>query len=251
MGACRCAVAEAALALAMLFLAGLLRGFSGFGFAIAAMPLLSLLRPPAEVAPVVLLLQAAISMQGLRGAWGAADWPSLRWMLPGAVMATPFGLAALALLPPAPVRLVIAALVLATVAVLARGFRLAGSASPRAALGVGALAGLCNGLAAMPGPPVIAYYLAAPLRAGAGRAAMIVLFLFTSLAGLVPLALLGRLGLESLVLAGLGVAPVWGGSALGAALYARSPEARYRRVALWMLAATGVAAAARVFLGGA
>jgi len=244
-------VAEAALALSMLFLAGLLRGFSGFGFAIAAMPLLSLLRPPAEVVPVVLLLQAAISVQGLRGAWAAADWASLRWMLPGAVLATPLGLAALAMLPAAPVRLVIAGLVFATVAALARGFRLVAMAGPPWALGSGILAGLCNGLAAMPGPPVIAFYLAAPLRAGAGRAAMIVLFLFTSLAGLLPMAALGRVGVESLVLAGLGVAPVWGGSALGAALYARSPEARYRRVALWMLAATGVAAAARVVFGGA
>ena len=38
----------ALLGLLMVFLAGLIRGFTGFGFSIAAVPLLSLLYPPAD-----------------------------------------------------------------------------------------------------------------------------------------------------------------------------------------------------------
>ena len=240
-------MADIAISLAMLFFAGLLRGFSGFGFAIAAMPLLSLLHPPAEVVPVVMLLQLAVSLQGLRGAWAVADKPSLARLALGAALTTPMGLWALAVLPAAPVRLAIAVLVGLTVAILAGGFRL--SRTPRGALVLvfGAMSGLCNGLAAMPGPPVIAMYLASPLRAEAGRGAMIVLFMLTALAGLLPLALLGRIDGHIGFLALPGLPVVWLGSALGAALYARSPDERYRRVALWVLAATAVATAARVF----
>ena len=61
------------------------------------------------------------------------------------------------------------------------------------------------------------------------------------------LALLGRIDGHVGILAMAGLPVVWLGSALGAALYARSPDERYRRVALWMLAATAVATAARVF----
>lgn len=234
------------LAVTMLFAAGLVRGFSGFGFAIAAVPLLSLLAPPADIVPLVVLLQLCISLQGLRPAWAAADFASLRWLAPGAALATPLGLWALAWLPEAPVRLLIAALVGATVAVLAGGWRLPRTPHGAAVGLVGVLSGLCNGLAAMPGPPVIAYYLAVPLPAAAGRGAMIVLFLMTSVAAFVPLLLAGHLPDAVLVVAGLPA--VWAGSTLGEYLYRRAPEAGYRRAALWILGAAGVAAAARALI---
>jgi uncharacterized membrane protein YfcA len=241
-------MAELALTLAMLGFAGLLRGFTGFGFAIAATPLLSLLHPPLEVVPVVLLLQLGISLQGLPNAWKVADRSSLARLAIGAGLATPLGLWALTVLPPAPVRLVIAGLVLLTVAVLGGGFRLARTPRGPVVLGFGVLAGLCNGLAAMPGPPVIAMYLASPLRAEAARGAMILLFMLTAMAGLLPLLLLGQVGRHSLVLALAGLPVVWGASALGAWAYRRSPEARFRRIALGVLATAGLAAAIRVFI---
>ena len=43
------------------FLAAILRGFTGFGFALAAVPLLSLTLPPARVVPIVVILQAIVA----------------------------------------------------------------------------------------------------------------------------------------------------------------------------------------------
>lgn len=63
----------AAAGLIMVFLAGLLRGFTGFGFSIAAVPMLSLILAPVQVVPLVLLLQVAITLAGLlAGRAGAA-----------------------------------------------------------------------------------------------------------------------------------------------------------------------------------
>ena len=50
------------------FVAAVLRGFTGFGFGLAAVPLLSLVLPPAEVVPLVITLQVVIGGAGLRAA---------------------------------------------------------------------------------------------------------------------------------------------------------------------------------------
>ena len=54
--------------MALVFLSGLLRGFTGFGFGLTAVPLLSLVMPPARAVPLVLMLQAMVSLAGLRDA---------------------------------------------------------------------------------------------------------------------------------------------------------------------------------------
>ena len=50
------------------------------------------------------------------------------------------------------------------------------------------------------------------------------------------------------VLVVAGLPAVWAGSTLGEYLYRRAPEAGYRRAALWILGAAGVAAAARALI---
>jgi uncharacterized membrane protein YfcA len=67
----------------MVLLAGRLRGFAGFGFSVATMPLLSLFWPPASVVPVVLLLQLFVTLSGLRPALRLCDWGSVRGLLAG------------------------------------------------------------------------------------------------------------------------------------------------------------------------
>ncbi|HEY0420739.1 MAG TPA: hypothetical protein VGC80_14575, partial [Acetobacteraceae bacterium] len=52
----------AAAALAILF-AGVLRGFTGFGFALAAVPLTSLVLPPGLVVASVLVMQAVVGFR--------------------------------------------------------------------------------------------------------------------------------------------------------------------------------------------
>ena len=67
-------------------LAGLLRGFTGFGFGLAATPLLSLLIPPAELVPIVLLLQVASSFIGFGHSLEHHDRRSTWWLGLSAVL---------------------------------------------------------------------------------------------------------------------------------------------------------------------
>jgi uncharacterized membrane protein YfcA len=232
----------------MVFAAALIRGFTGFGFSIAAVPLLSLILPPAQAVPIVLVLQLLVSLNGFRGAMRICDWRSLRALTIGAVIGTPVGVWCLAHLPQAPVRLCIAAIVLVAVAVLSRGMRMAVAPTGVRMFPFGAVSGLFNGLAGMPGPPVIAFYLASPIETGVARASMIVFFLVTSVIALVPLAFIGMVSGPMIVASLCGFPAVWFGSWLGAVLYQGSSEGRYRAVALVLLVATAVLAAVRAVL---
>src|ERR1700749_182616 len=48
------------------FAASVFRGFTGFGFGLAAVPLLGLALPPAQVVPFVTVLQVLVGLSGLR-----------------------------------------------------------------------------------------------------------------------------------------------------------------------------------------
>src|SRR6185295_47035 len=74
------------------FAAALLRGFTGFGFGLAAVPLLSLALPPAQVVPFVVVLQVIVGVGGLRGAARQCDWPAVAMLCPGTVLGIPLGL---------------------------------------------------------------------------------------------------------------------------------------------------------------
>jgi uncharacterized protein len=222
------------LELVMVFGSGLIRGFTGFGLSIAAVPLLSLILPPSQAIPIVLLLQLLVSLSGLRASLQICNWAAIRTLAIGALIATPLGVWALARLPAAPVRIAIAAIVFGAVLVLARGFRFKAK-SGRLALPFGLLSGLFNGLAGMPGPPVIAYFLMTPLASAVARASMIIYFLATSIFALAPMAAFGLISRHSLAAAAIGFPVVMIGSTLGGWMFRSSPEAHYRFVALCLL----------------
>lgn len=238
-----------ALGMAMVFVAGLMRGFTGFGFSLAAVPLLSLIMPPARAVPVVLLLQLCVSLAGLREALRSCEWRSIVLLSAGAAVASPLGVWGLAALPAAPVRLVIALVVVVGAAVLARGFRMEAAPTGWRVLPFGLASGLFNGLAGIPGPPIIAFYLASPMPSGIARSSMIVFFLATSVLGLVPLAWFGLLTQGSAVGAAFGLPAVLFGSWLGAYLYGHSADHQYRRVALAFLLVMATLSAWRAALG--
>src|ERR1700755_827135 len=87
--------------------AAILRGFTGFGFGLAAVPLLSLALPPAQVVPLVVVLQAIGAGAGIGAAWKLCDWRAVRSLAPGLVLGIPIGLLILTEFEPNQVRLVI------------------------------------------------------------------------------------------------------------------------------------------------
>jgi uncharacterized membrane protein YfcA len=198
----------------IVFAAGIVRGFAGFGFSALSVAGMSLLLPPAQVVPPVFVLEVLASLSLLREAWKDADLRWLRWLVLGNALCIPLGLTLLAWLPEVELRLLLGGLLLTAAALLRAGFSMGLEPSWRVKLGAGLVSGFVNGVAAIGGIAVAVLMSTTALAPAAMRATMIVLFLFTDLYALAWAAVLpagehgaaALLGMHTVVMA-LGLAP--------------------------------------------
>lgn len=213
-------------------IAAVLRGFTGFGFALAAVPLMGLLSAPSEAVPIAVLLQFLGGLNDLRRSHSDCHWWSLRWLIVGAVIGSPFGAAALSVTPAPVARIVIALITAGAVYVLGRGFALEKVPSRLVTTGVGAVAGLFNGLAAMPGPPAVVYYMSGPFRAVAARASLLVFFLATSIAAFASIAMVGLATANVVWVSILALPVMFVGTWIGELGFRHGSESLHRRVSI-------------------
>jgi uncharacterized membrane protein YfcA len=107
---------------------------------------------------------------------------------------------------------------------------------PRAMIGmIGLVAGLMNGAAAVPGPPVVALLMALPNNAAVVRASSIVFFTFTACVAVVPLAIAGLIDRQTLLFALVAWPVLLLGTQLGGWGFQRAKPHHHRRVALSVL----------------
>jgi uncharacterized protein len=168
----------------LIFLAAIVRGFSGFGFSLLAVTSLSLLLPAQEVVPSIFMLEVAASLHLLPGIWKDVHWKSLVPLIVGCLVATPLGVYLLAHAPQAPMQIALGVFVLVAVLMMALGYAMKTMPNMITSTLVGAASGFCNGAFGIGGPPVILFYFASPAGHIAGRASVIAFFLATDLIGL-------------------------------------------------------------------
>lgn len=230
-------------------IASVLRGFTGFGFGLAAVPILSLALPPTQVVPLVVALQVAIGILGVRKAVGECDWRSVGMLSPGLLTGIPLGLAILTTLPSDPVRLVIGIMIAVSVWVLSRGIQLPANPSWSISFGTGLTSGVISGLASMGGPPVIVYFLALGHSAARMRATSIVYFLLTGVVSFVMMSFRGLITREILTWTIAAVPIMAAGSYVGTWLFHRAKPRHHRLVALGTLSVLSVLLIIRAIIG--
>lgn len=238
-------LAPTILVFAVVFLAGFLRGFTGFGFALAAVPVMTLFVEPASVIPAIPIVAMVAGAEQLRRAFQSANWHAIRRLLIGAVAGAPVGALALSLLPANAMRALVGCVLLVAVLLLLRGCRLRSAPSTAAQVGIGALSGLLNGSTAMGGPPVILFFLAPPEGVAIGRASLLVYFFFISAWSVVVQGVAGLIDLRVIVLAVLMIPFMAFGNVLGDRMFGRSSATTYKRTALAFLLAIAILAIVR------
>ncbi len=226
------------------FAAAVLRGLTGFGFALAAVPMLGILMPPAQAVPVTMCIVAAGGVFGARRAMTACHWPSIRRIAFAAAAATPAGVFLLKHIPAEAARVAIALFTTAAVFSIARAGATGKPFGPMRAVVYGLVAGLFNGLASMPGPPVVTYFMSSSLSHEAIRASMLVVFQITVFTGLASAIALGLVTRDILMLAVLSLPGFWIGNWVGARLFELGSEQAYRRIAILCLIAMAIGSAA-------
>lgn len=230
----------AGYAAAVVFLAGIVRGFSGFGFSLLAITALSLVFRPVDVIASIFLLELAASAHLLPGAWRAIAWRPVILLLIGCAVATPLGVLLLRSVPVDAMRLALGAFVLATTGVLWRGYTLRTEPGPVATTATGAAAGLLNGAFGIGGPPVILFFLSTPSGRAAGRASLIAFFLGTDVIGLGFQLRDGLITEAHLWRAAIMLPALVLGVALGARSFRGTDPAVFRRYVLGIMALLAV-----------
>ena len=238
-----------ALAAAASLVAGVVRGYTGFGFALILVTTVSVLAAPADIVPVSVILDLFAGIRMLPHVWRDIDRRGSAIMLAGALPAIPIGALALAGFSEDAMRLAIGVAVLAATLAIAAGIGLRRVPGPGLKLATGVTMGLMSGAAGIPGPPVILLYLSSPLPAATLRATAVAVFLAVDLVALATMAAYGlvttHLLLHCLILAPIVEAAVY----LGRRLYGAADEASVKRAALALLAAMALVAIARAMLG--
>lgn len=146
--------------LATLAVAGVIRGFTGFGTALIFVPVAGQFLPPADVILLITLTGVGSTAALLPRAWQEADKPEVGLMALCAMLTVPIGVQAMQALPDTTIRWAVTAIAGGTLLALITGWRYHGRVS-RPGLGlIGLAAGLAGGMTGLTGPVVILFYLA-------------------------------------------------------------------------------------------
>ena len=227
-------------ALGVAALAGLVRGFSGFGSALIYMPLVSAVYGPHVAAATLLLIDSICSLPFAIQAMPQCNWREVTPVTIAGAVALPFGAAMLVYLDPLLLRWFIAVLVLVALATLAAGWRYHGKPTIAASLGVGALAGFGGGAAQIGAPPLLVYWLGGKNSSATVRANIMVYFIMQGALSMVAYFYSALFTQQTIVLAVMFGVPFAILLAVGARWFHGSSEALYRRVAYIIIAAAGL-----------
>lgn len=227
-------------AIPVVLVAGLMRGFSGFGGVMIMAPGLGAIYGPALAVPVCLMLDLIVSIPFAPMASRTAHWRSILVLAGVAALAVPFGATVLLMTDADVLRWTISIAVLVFVTIAAFGWHYEGPPNRIAMIIAGAVSGLSTGASGMAGPPIVFYFLSVFRDARIVRASLIMYFVLIEI---IALAILGVSGAVSWFMLELGVilAPVILLSAwAGAKMFPHVSHDNYRLVALAVIAVIAV-----------
>ncbi len=236
-----------AFAAAMTFAAALIRGLTGFGMAIILVPLLGMVMPPAQAVVLAILLQLLIGPVGIRAIVADSDRASALTIAAVAMLTTPLGLMLLRMTPPDWARIAIAAVAILAFLLVLLPRHQDDRRPGRVAVGLtGIASGLLTGFAAMPGPPVVPFYLRQRIEPRVARASMMLVFFGTAIAGTASALALGVVNGVTMLLSLLLFLPMVLGNWLGGLAFGRVPPPLWRTVVAVILGIAGLSAVLRL-----
>lgn len=238
-------VVDFTLALAVLvsLIAGMVRGFSGFGGALIFVPLVSALYEPARTSPTLWVIDVLLSLPMTVRAFRCCTWREVLPMAAVAGVTTPLGVYALKVVDPVSLRWTITVAVACCLAALMSGLRYTTKPGLPPTIAVGAISGFLGGSAQISGAPVATFWLGGPGDRATIRANLIVFFALVSIVSGIAFAGAGLFTAEVGGLA-LWLGPAYGlGILIGERRFVGASETGYRRIAYAVIALAAVLSA--------
>jgi uncharacterized membrane protein YfcA len=226
---------QSLIVVSAVFVAGLVRGFSGFALSALIMSSVILILPPVQLIPVCYVLEGVASLTMLRGGMRDANMKIVWGLAIGSAIGVPLGLYATTTLPVEQSRMIALALILTLAAAQLLRVNAEFMRRPTFLYIAGITAGITTGLAHVGGMVVALYVLATDTPVKTMRASLVMFLfigMFTSLVYQLGFGVLDKVALtRGAVLAPVVVA----GVLLGSALFRPALEGAYKRFCLGLL----------------
>lgn len=219
------------IAAAVALLAGVTRGFSGFGGAMIYMPLIAMIYDPRIAAVTILIVDFVSATPFAIAEVRRCTWREVAPLSVAMAVGLPIGVWLLIVLDPIVLRWCIATMVLSAVPVLASGWRYRGAPRLPLTIGIGLFSGVSAGAVLIAGPPVILYWLGGGNSAKTVRANLMVFFMICDV---ILVAIFGYANLfepRPLTLSVLLGIPYLAGMALGSRFFHGASDRLYRSIA--------------------
>jgi hypothetical protein len=221
-------------------LAGLVRGFAGFGTAMVFVPVAARVTDPVTAVTLLVAMDLLGPLVGVSRALRDAHLPDLARIGLGILVGVPVGVAILVTAAPESFRLALSLLTLAMLVLLAGGLRYRGPVNGPLLVGIGGVSGVIGGATTLFGPVTILFYMASTLPPQAIRANLTLYLIMTDVVFLALLAMNGVLAAGPL-LAGLALAvPYALANLAGAAIFRPEAAQSYRAVAYAIIAGSAL-----------
>lgn len=231
---------DMAAAAATALVAGLMRGFAGFGSGMLMAPIFAMLFGPVDAVTMVTVLELFVSVQLIPQVLKETQWRFVAPLGLSAMLFMPVGVYVLRSADPVLLTKVMAAVVLIFVVLLMAGWRYHGEKTLLPTMAVGAVSGALMAATSMGNPPVLLYLLASEDRASTIRANVIAYFAVTQIVLLTVLGLVAMLAWPAVVRAIL-ITPVYlVATFVGSRLFRQSDETLYRRATIAFLLAIAI-----------
>lgn len=222
------------------FIAGIVRGFSGFGTAMIYLPIAAKFMDPIWALISLTLMDIFGPIPNLPRALRDGRMQDVALLALATLLCLPLGLALLFALPEEVFRYGVSALALAVPLLLMAGLRYRGAMSRPLLAGVGGVAGITGGAAGLPGPPVVLLYASSTRPVSEIRGNILTYLFSFDLILMGWLAYGGRLELAPMLLGLVLFLPVAAGNMLGAAIFDPAKESLYRGVAYMAVMSSAV-----------
>lgn len=217
-------------------IAGIVRGFTGFGTALIFVPVAGLYLPPADIIVLITLTGIGSTAVLLPRAWAQADRRDVGILAGAALLTVPLGVWAMAELPETSVRWSVTLIAVGTLIALMTGWRYRGGIAILGMIAIGFVAGFTGGLTGLTGPVVILFYLAGQKAAQIVRANTILFLAALDVVIAGNLFLGGFARLHLILVAALLAVPYMATTLIGQRLFDPRFETLYRRGAYAVIA---------------
>ncbi|WAT17063.1 sulfite exporter TauE/SafE family protein [Aurantiacibacter sp. MUD11] len=232
---------QIAIAVAATLGAAFIRGLTGFGFGIILVPILALALTPVQAVLAINIMAGLLAFSEIRLIVKNAEKSAITISVL-VLLATAPGLMLLDATPPALARLLIALVALSAFFAVLLPRRAADQPGALTTGLTGLSAGILTGFAAMPGPPVVPYYVGRDIPRVTAKASMVAVFGVAAFAGVSSGAAIGVLETRVVVL-GLALFPVvLFGNWVGSLAFGKVSDKLWRTFVGVVLGAAAVAA---------